>query len=555
LSNNERQSAVISSALWAAVGDALGWMTELGNEGTVAYRTGNRRIYKTTEWKRRIGGRYGPTVDLPAGTYSDDTQLRLAVSRATRDSGEFDLEAFSKVELPVWQSYSLGAGRGTSIAAANLSKSSVSWFSNFFGSRSARGYFDAGGNGAAMRIQPHVWKGPSRKRDNFVQDVLRDSIVTHGHPQGFCGAVFHSLCLAHALNYRELPDFESWREFSEQLENLPAVVQADEKLGLFWLGPWEERFGSSLSEAISFEIARIKTILQDLEGLLGEDTSNYLNILKITGSFQEQTRGAGLNSALSAAVLAWFGRHQSNEDTLLLGANAIGSDTDTICTMAGALLGAARPSTPTWEIQDREYITSEAIRLCQGQTTQRFRYPDLIGWTPPATQSDAIGSFRGRVFLAGLGQADPYGQTWKTSEAVWQWYQLEFGQTVLAKRRLKVPELNESSLPGPVSTSMRHDVYIASNQQELFNKPNERRASSTTWEKPTPKFTESAQPHMRERTIDELTDWVIQEEFNPQVIGNAFLEVARGPHAVERTLAFSSIVSKAISARRRRRDK
>src|SRR5258707_2904687 len=79
LSDDRRKAAVVSSALWAAAGDALGWITELGREQTVAYRTGtgNSRVKEPVEWRRRIGGRVGPTVPLPAGTYSDDTQLRV----------------------------------------------------------------------------------------------------------------------------------------------------------------------------------------------------------------------------------------------------------------------------------------------------------------------------------------------------------------------------------------------------------------------------------------------------------------------------------------------
>ena len=84
MKTDERKAAVVSSALWAAAGDALGWMTELADQKTVSYRTGTEQVRTTVDWRRRIGGRFGPTVNLPAGTYSDDTQLRLAVSRAIR---------------------------------------------------------------------------------------------------------------------------------------------------------------------------------------------------------------------------------------------------------------------------------------------------------------------------------------------------------------------------------------------------------------------------------------------------------------------------------------
>ena len=89
------------SALWAAYGDALGWISELVDQKGLNRRTQGEPLRQPIGWKRRIGGRAGVTVDLPVGCYSDDSQLRLATARSIRPDG-FDVEAFSKVELPVW---------------------------------------------------------------------------------------------------------------------------------------------------------------------------------------------------------------------------------------------------------------------------------------------------------------------------------------------------------------------------------------------------------------------------------------------------------------------
>ena len=147
---SSRRTLALGSALWAAYGDALGWISELTNERSLLKRTAGKPLIKPIPWKRRIGGRTGIVVDLPQGCYSDDTQLRLATGRAIRSEG-FDVEAFAKVELPVWLSYALGGGRATSLAATNLIKRSTPWFANTF-----KGWNNSGGNGAAMRIQPHV---------------------------------------------------------------------------------------------------------------------------------------------------------------------------------------------------------------------------------------------------------------------------------------------------------------------------------------------------------------------------------------------------------------
>src|SRR6266571_942461 len=139
-----RLKIVQHSALWAAYGDALGFITELVDNAGLKRRIKASYVTSAVAWRRLVGGRFGAEIDLPAGCYSDDTQLRLATSRAIRGDGTFDVEAFVKVELPVWLSYALGAGRGTKLAAASLKSPDVAWFSNFFDKSKVR-YVDCGG--------------------------------------------------------------------------------------------------------------------------------------------------------------------------------------------------------------------------------------------------------------------------------------------------------------------------------------------------------------------------------------------------------------------------
>jgi ADP-ribosylglycohydrolase len=567
LSDDRRKAAVVSSALWAAAGDALGWITELGREQTVAYRTGSSSVKETVEWRRRIGGRFGPTVRLPAGTYSDDTQLRLSVSRAIRGTGEFDVAAFAKVELPVWLSYSLGAGRGTTAAANNLSKPSATWFSNFFSGKDARGYFDAGGNGAAMRIQPHVWKSKSLRFEEFIADVVRDAITTHGHPIGFCGAAFHAMTLAYALENYEISGPSEWKDLLAKLRKLPQIIKDDEQLGLFWLAPWEERFGTSLHEAIEREVKRATSLLKDLQPILNERDNPYHKLLETLGLFTEATRGSGMDTAIAAAGLALLGSRTSLAEAMCLGANAIGSDTDTITSMAGAILGAAQGGEPTWTIQDRQYIISEAVRMADiaaGEETQSFQYPDLMGWSPPATQGDAVGTTERTLWLAGLGKALAFGEVWTSPDAEWQWLQLEFGQTVLAKRRANPRGLARSDLPAERlrsrSASERRpqdeepslfssDLRLAEVGRQLTDRE---RSMTATRDGGREKSNTSSNPKQPLQSIDQLTEWIIEENFNPEIIGRAFLQASLGPAAVDRCIALAAIIAKAIDARRKR---
>ncbi|MBD9596945.1 ADP-ribosylglycohydrolase family protein [Ensifer sp. ENS05] len=556
VTSRDRQVAVIGSALWAAAGDALGWITELGDEGTVRHRTGSSSVSRTVEWRRRIGGKFGPTVRLPAGTYSDDTQLRLAVGRATGPTGVFDAEAFAKIELPVWSSYSLGAGRGTSAAAANLAKTSVSWFNNFFGQADGRNYFVAGGNGAAMRIQPHVWKSDPSRPDTFLPDVLRDSVITHGAPKGIGGAVFHSLCVAYALNEGRAPELDVWRNFIQHLEYCEAIIKSDDKLGLFWLKAWESKARRSLSDAFKEEITQAQQAIGKVAEF-ADNPARYEDVLQALGCLDEATRGAGIGTALAAAVVAKYVEKVGEEDALLIAANALHSDTDTIASMAGAIFGCFASIDMTWDIQDKDYIASEARRiaaLSKGQKVPSFHYPDLLSWTPPTTQSDGVGLLDGRLFMAGLGGLKEIGEEYEANDAVWQWASLPFGQTVLTKRRRKPRLLSaadaplvpvpakqtsqRSPTPSPFPKSRQPD-FFAGGQSSLVTGGNVggRRV---------------VEPDLEKLDLDALTALVIESGFSAALIGRIVLALASRENGVEVTIAFSAIVAKALRLRRKR---
>jgi ADP-ribosylglycohydrolase len=114
--NSRWSKRAVNPALWAAYGDALGFITELATPSLLFARTGERFVERTIEWRRRIGGKFGVMLKLPSGCYSDDTQLRLAVSRSIGPDGYFDVASFASIELPVWYFYALGAGNASQAA-------------------------------------------------------------------------------------------------------------------------------------------------------------------------------------------------------------------------------------------------------------------------------------------------------------------------------------------------------------------------------------------------------------------------------------------------------
>jgi ADP-ribosylglycohydrolase len=556
VSPERRKTAVINSALWAAAGDALGWISELTTEDGLKHRAGVRHLTSPIAWRRLIGGRGGVRIEFPAGTYSDDTQLRLGVCRAIRGNGAFDAEAFGKIELTVWQGYGLGGGRGTKAAAANLARKDVNWFSNFFEVRDLS-YCKAGGNGAAMRIQPHVWAGDLSRPEISVLNVLRNAVITHGHPHGFVGAVFHAMVLGFALDRGIVPGPADWRQFATSLSEIGRLVASERQLGAFWQPAWESVYGSTLKVAIEATIDELFSDMASVE-LLEEGTGPdvYHRVLDTLGLYKPDMRGSGLKTALAAAVLSWMYRDQHPQEALKMAANALNSDTDTIATMVGAVSGATSAVTPDWPLQDRSYISAEASRLAkiaQGASSDGFAYPDLAVWQPPVGQSDTVVQFDSGVGLLGLGLADIVSDEYSSGEYIWQWMKLSFGQTVLAKRRRKLRSARGEFLPGERRSSRSGQPALItgeSRQNRLLFEENKEQ-SETRVQRDLGIQTEMLITQIRE-SVDTATDEVIRSDFDDLTLGRVLNRWMDNGASIEQLVALTAIVAKAKLARRRR---
>ena len=442
----ERQAQ--RSALWAAYGDALGWISELTDAKGLKRRTGGAALEVPLAWKRRVGGRSGVTVSLPKGCYSDDSQLRLATSRAIRCDG-FDVEAFAKVELPIWRGYALGAGKGTSTAATNMTKSRVAWFANRF-----QGWTESGGNGAAMRIQPHVWAARSPEdAATFLPDVVRNSICTHSHPAGLLGAVLHALTLAFAVVRGRPPSPDDFLAITKEAAQLPQVVTSDVEVASYWRTAFEresEDFERAWARAVAEAREAIEIAGKSMEG----GRADYAQVVAHLGLAKPQQRGSGILTAVAAVSLTWL--EVQPKEALRIAANAIGTDTDTIATMAGAILGTIADHDPPVEVLDAELFRSEAVRLTAiafGKKTTGHRYPDLVDWVAPKGRADTlVCATDGTLRLIGLGPAEPIDDEIpsSTSQFAWRWVRVGFGQTLLVKHRVPLRKDQEgASRPAP----------------------------------------------------------------------------------------------------------
>lgn len=537
---------LLRSVLWSVYGDALGFITERRSRPNLPGQLPGHRVTSLAPWTRRVGGRFGVNIELPIGCYSDDTQLRLATFRSIRGNGIFDVEVFSKVEIPVWPSYALGAGRGSSAAAESLRRQQIQWNWNFYDVKYSR-YVDGGGNGAAMRIQPHVWcASQNRATRTILTDVVRNTITTHGHMRAIVGAAFHALCLRNVILAMKIPDPSAWLSILDELKVIPELIRSDEELGLFWVPHWESETGQTIEVAFHTALNELREDIVIAEQALGtsqsdlDPGSSYRRLAEKIGCLRNDTVGSAPKTALLAAFLSYAFANRTHEGIVEC-VNLVGSDTDTIATMAGAIMGVVAESSPPEKVRDYEYFedVAEALsKMSDGQDVTSHPYPDLIFWKPPVSQIDVMGKLGGKWVLQGLGEATtmgaPVGREGKYP-TVWQWFKLKFGQTVLVKRRPEVKTLSDDKL------------LVTSSPLESKVQPRLLTVEATDI---TPKRQDNQVKHSE--TIDTATDRAISSGFRPEIVGSMLMMLSEQENGIEKSIAFAAIVAKARQARMKR---
>ncbi|MBB3944092.1 ADP-ribosylglycohydrolase/catechol 2,3-dioxygenase-like lactoylglutathione lyase family enzyme [Rhizobium skierniewicense] len=366
----ERNAANVSEIkfqgviLGAAFGDALGWPQEGRAQNSSSSKKAALSFY---DWVKRSGGRFQPHEEvIPAGTYSDDTQLIIAGARARLNYVAW-WQYLARVELPLWTIYERGGG-GASLRAARLwLKGSPPWEA---GSSDRDRYYQAGGNGVAMRVAPHVLLGVRDERfDSVAQAVIADGVITHGHPEALVGALAYAFALWYAVRINRTLDYgellsallkhqAQWATWPDIDAMWPAWIDKAQEHG------FETRWG----DAVSNMIERLRVGADSLEaGALSLDGETMQRL----GCFDKAILGAGTVAAAAAIYLA--SRHAAGPmEGVLTAAFAKGSDTDTIASMTGALCGAT--SGTDWigailqEVQDTRYLNQLAQELAANRS-------------------------------------------------------------------------------------------------------------------------------------------------------------------------------------------
>lgn len=353
------EAALVASA----VGDAMGWPTEFLREN--AHRVGDTELplRRFVSWQKLVGGRWwGYPETIEAGAYSDDTQLTLAVARCINDFGSFDPERFAFSELPLWLHYERGGGRSVKTAAHALIRKRADWRRNFY-KQGPVTYIGAGANGAAMRTLPIALAHPDND-GAFTRDCLYNAIITHGHPRALVGALLFGFGVRLALRTPASPIALVELLLGWVRTDATAALSIDAEVDA-WRREWDKRSRPQTFMALWTEA--LHESARGLRLLLDEPNMGTVRFYQEIGALAPETKGSGVGTAL-AAIRNFAAHFDQPTEALYDAVNLLGSDTDTIATLTGALTGAcfgwaAVPPDAARDVQDAPYLRHTARRL------------------------------------------------------------------------------------------------------------------------------------------------------------------------------------------------
>lgn len=344
-----------------AIGDALGWPNEIRSKNKSKDAGGGDNF---VAWIRRNNKPCYHDEKILPGEYSDDTQLTLSVARSII-VGNWE-KFFSQKELVFWLKYERGGGKAL-LNAAKLYKDGVlPWQSKW-----APDYFNAGGNGAVMRILPHVISQDKiSSSTDLMSDIVKNSILTHGHPRAILGATCYAFALDYLLKKKNVLSYG---------ELVSAVIDGQRVWGSYpdsnifseWLNAANQYFDyqKEWNNALSSMLTQLDFIKASLKkGLILEDS----NVLTQLGCYSKIS-GAGDVAILAAIYLV--SRYANNPVLgIKVPASSVGIDTDTIASITGGLLGMLCGTDwipPEWTIvQDYKCLNLITEMLLSGNSKQ-----------------------------------------------------------------------------------------------------------------------------------------------------------------------------------------
>jgi poly(ADP-ribose) glycohydrolase ARH3 len=230
-------------------------------------------------------------------SYTDDTDMTLALAESIVQSGKVDPEDIAKhfsLSCDLTRGYAIGT-----IKAVQALRAGLKWH------QVARIVFEKGsfGNGAAMRVSP-VGLFYHHDLDSLQEAAIKQSNVTHVHPLGQWGAVMQAAAIGLAVIQNSKEPFKK----EEVIVHLREVL---------WGGPIE-----------------YMRALNKIEEMLAEGK-------KLQAREVVQSLGNGVEAHLSVPSACYIAITYSPDFCdAIRAAISLGGDTDTIAGMVGAIVGA-----------------------------------------------------------------------------------------------------------------------------------------------------------------------------------------------------------------------
>lgn len=332
----DKADQMSGSFLGLAYGDILGCPTESMTQGEIQEAFGNY-IQLPKEYPAGIIEKF-PRL-RPIGEYSDDTQQAMVLTLTCLQPGGWNKETFADILVSGMDNGSWrGFGNRFEEAVKSL-KNGVSPKKS--GSKSA-------GIGAAMRVAPAAIVYHANK-DQLRKVVIEQSAITH--------ADIRAIAIAYAISYI-VAEFINGTSREKIIEQLSAEIFDFEDFVLQKYKDWD--IDTDAEHEVSMTISYL--MYKDI------DNTSFIRerILDMSG-----TASPNDPYALAGGMHAIIMGLQKEVDPLeqLISICKIGSDTDTVAAMAGAILGARFGASwiPPGHMLDENRIRAYAESLVTGK--------------------------------------------------------------------------------------------------------------------------------------------------------------------------------------------
>ena len=300
--------------LGLAIGDAVGAATEFMMYDEI------RRRYPPDG----VTG-FLPFRGLRAGSYTDDTEMSIAVAQGLLNSKDFTSNSMMDsiaIEFTKWktQTNSARAPGNTSMESVSKLESGIHWTES--------GKNESKGCGTAMRSAP-IGLAYWHALDALRVIASKSSLITHGHPSATAGSVGTAFLVAKSLDDTPI------------LKSLDQLVKHTERIST--------EFGTAINLV---KEALVMKDNKEAHALLGE--------------------GWVAEEAVAGAIFA-VAKHPDSFRNIILEAANSGGDTDSKACIAGAIAGSllgrkAIPSGWVEGIENRKLLLDLTRRLIRLQT-------------------------------------------------------------------------------------------------------------------------------------------------------------------------------------------